>query len=135
MNTKCNQILILSGGYFIISSALGMINYGVHQIFTIVFPLFLLVVGISSIFVKFGWVVDFREKYHSISLLLKILGLYTIIFFLFNILNAIGLFSDFYQIYGDLANGVIDFIFLLSLILALIFIFINKAKGILKDKK
>lgn len=135
MNTKCNQILILSGGYFIVSSALGMINYGVHQIYTIVFPLFLLVVSISSIFVKFGWVVDFREKYPSISLLLKILGLYTIIFFLFNILNAIGLFSDFYQIYGDLANGVIGFIFLLSFILALIFIFINKAKGILKDKK
>ena len=93
MNTKCNQILILSGGYFIISSALGMINYGVHQIFAIVFPLFLLVVGISSIFVEFGWVVDFREKYPSISLLLKILGIYTIIFFLFNILNAIGLFG------------------------------------------
>ena len=79
--------------------------------------------------------VNFREKYPSISLLLKILGLYTIIFFLLNILNAIGLFSDFYQIYGDLANGVIDFIFLLSLILALIFIFINKAKGVIKEKK
>ena len=106
MNTKCNQILILSGGYFIISSVLGMINYGVYQIFTIVFPLFLLVVGISSIFVKFGWVMDFRKKYPSISLLLKILGLYTIIFFLFNIFNAIGIFSDFYQIYGDLARYV-----------------------------
>ncbi len=135
MNTKCNQILILVGGYFIISSALEVINNGFHHIVAVVFPLFLLIVGISSIFIEFGWVVDFRKEYPSISLLLKILGLYAIIFFLFNILNEIGIFSNFYQVYGDFANGLVDFVFLLIFIFALIFIFINKFKSVLKDKK
>lgn len=138
MSSKLNQILVSSGLYFIISSFLGLINSSFNSLFALAFPVFLIFI-ISLILLKqLSWIRSLTKKFPNIFLLLNVLGIYTVVYFIINIIGIVlqymneqGLLTSVYSIYeewGEPASAVIDILFFAAFIVALFIILVRSLK-------
>ncbi len=62
MSSKLNQILVLSGLYFIISSFLGLINSSFNSLFALAFPVFLIFIISLTLLKQLSWVRSLTKK-------------------------------------------------------------------------
>lgn len=138
MAYKFNQILVLSGLYFIISLFFSLISSGLNQLFALIFPIFLISIIGLTLFKRVFWVVSLARKVPNLVLLLNVLGAYAIIYFVVNVLEAIlkymneqGLLTSIYAMYEEWVepmNAVIDILFFAAFIIAPFIILIRKLK-------
>ncbi len=134
MKDKLMQVFVLSGVYFIISAFLGLISQYFNLLSAFVFPVFLFSLLFLTFFKPLNWVIKFKDNFPSIVLLLNIFGIYTIIYFMVNVMGmslsyVIGKDSSFsmlYQEWGEVINTGIDLMFYFGLIVALLVILVGK---------
>lgn len=140
MRQKLNQILVIGGLYFIISSFIMLINNSFNPLFAVIFPIFLIFIICLTIFKQVSWVTNLTKKFSNIVLLLNILGTYTIVYFVINLLGTIlqyineqGLLTSthlFYEEWGEPINAGIDILFFGAFIVTLFIILIRKLKKV-----
>lgn len=138
MAYKFNQILVLSGLYFIISLFFSLISSDLNQLFALIFPIFLISIIGLTLFKRVFWVASLARKVPNLVVLLNVLGAYAIIYFVVNVLGAIlkymneqGLLTSIYAMYeewGEPMNAVIDILFFAAFIIATFIILIRKLK-------
>lgn len=138
MSSKLNQILVLSGLYFIISSFLGLINSSFNSLFALAFPVFLIFIISLTLLRQLSWVRSLTKKFPNIFLLLNVLGIYTVVYFIINIIGIVlqymneqGLLTSVYSIYeewGEPARAVIDILFFAVFVVALFIILVRSLK-------
>lgn len=138
MGLKLNQILVSSGLYFIISSFLGLINSSFNSLFALAFPVFLIFIISLTLLKQLSWVRSLTKKFPNIFLLLNVLGIYTVVYFIINIIGIVlqymneqGLLTSVYSIYeewGEPAGAVIDILFFAVFIVALFIILVRSLK-------
>lgn len=138
MSSKLNQILVSSGLYFIISSFLGLINSSFNSLFALAFPVFLIFIISLTLLKQLSWVRSLTKKFPNIFLLLNVLGIYTVVYFIINIIGIVlqymneqGLLTSVYSIYeewGEPASAVIDILFFAVFIVALFTILVRSLK-------
>lgn len=140
MRQKLNQILVIGGLYFIISSFIMLINHSFNPLLAVIFPIFLIFIIGLTIFKQVSWVTNLTKNFSNIVLLLNILGTYTIVYFVINLLGTIlqyineqGLLTSthlFYEEWGEPINAVIDILFFGAFIVTLFIILIRKLKKV-----
>lgn len=138
MSSKLNQILVSSGLYFIISSFLGLINSSFNSLFALAFPVFLIFIISLTLLKQLSWVNSLTKKYPNIFLLLNVLGIYTVVYFIINIIGIVleymneqGLLTLVYSIYEEWeepAGAVIDILFFAVFIVALFIVLVRSLK-------
>ncbi len=132
---RFNQILILSGLYYVVSSFFILANGNLNKAVACCFPIFLSIIIALMFFKQFSWVEKLSKKVPNIVFLLKILGVYIFIYFFTNISGIIlryldergfslGLYS-IYEEWGEPVNAVIDIVFFFVLVIALLVILIK----------
>lgn len=142
MAYKFNQILLLTGLYFIISSFFALISSSFNLLFALFFPIFLIFIIGLTVFKQLSWTTNLKQKFPNIVFLLNILGAYTVVYFVIKILEVIlqymnkqGILTPMYSIYeewGEPAKAVIDILFFTVFVVALFIILVRSLKN--KDK-
>lgn len=136
MKNKLSQILLLCGLYFIISSFFGLISNHFNFLFAIIFPVFFIFVITLTLVGLVNWVKRIKEKLPNITLLLNVLGTYTIVYFAINLfgmlmqyINSNGQWNalySFYEEWGELIIAATDIVFFAVFITVLFIILIKK---------
>lgn len=138
MSSKLNQILVSSGLYFIISSFLGLINSRFNSLFALAFPVFLIFIISLTLLKQLSWVRSLIKKFPNIVLLLNVLGIYTVVYFIINVIGIVlqymgerGLLTSVYSIYeewGEPASAAIDILFFAVFVVAFFIILVRSLK-------
>lgn len=138
MNSKLNQILVSSGLYFIVSSFFALISSSFNLLFALFFPVFLVFIISLTLLKRLSCVQNLTKKNPNIVLLLNVLGIYTIVYFIINIIGTVlqymneqGRLTSVYSIYedwGEPIGAVIDILFFAVFVATLFIILVRSLK-------
>lgn len=142
MRRTLTQILVLGGGYFIISSLFAIFSDIIGTAFALMFPLFLVIVIILAFLKPIEKISLFNDKHPNITLLLSIIGVYTYVYFAINlygiILESIGSDNNYinslvesYNYWYDIVEMVLSLAFVVSIGVSFLLILYKN----IRDKK
>lgn len=138
MAYKFNQMLLLTGLYFIVSSFFALISSSFNLLFALFFPIFLIFIIGLTVFKQLSWTTNLTRKFPNIVLLLNVLGVYTVVQFIINLsgmilqyMNEQETLTSIYSIYeewGEPVKAVIDILFFIVFVVALFIILVRSLK-------
>lgn len=138
MAYKFNQMLLLTGLYFIVSSFFALISSSFNLLFALFFPIFLIFIIGLTVFKQLSWTTNLTQKFPNIALLLNVLGVYAVVQFIINLsgmilqyMNEQETLTSIYSIYeewGEPVKAVIDILFFIVFVVALFIILVRSLK-------
>lgn len=138
MAYKFNQMLLLTGLYFIVSSFFALISSSFNLLFALFFPIFLIFIIGLTVFKQLSLTTNLTQKFPNITLLLNVLGVYTVVQFIINLsgmilqyMNEQETLTSIYSIYeewGEPVKAVIDILFFIVFVVALFIILVRSLK-------
>lgn len=137
------QTLVLGGVYFIVSSLFAVFSDIIGTVFSLIFPLFVVIVVTIAFFRPIQKIIIFNNKHPNITLLLSVIGTYAYIYFAINLYGAVleSLSNDAgnhinslltsYNDWYDIIETVLSFSFVVGIIISCLIILYKN----IKDKK